>query len=132
MEVINLRIQAKYREIEAKEVRYEEFMLDDAEYAIVAFGSAARIAKKSIEIARSQGIKVGLLRPITLWPFPTEKVKALAGKVKGILSLEINAGQMVEDIRLAVEGKVPVRHFGRLGGIIPDPDEVVEVLKSSF
>ena len=132
MEVINLRIQAKYREIEAKEVRYEEFMLDDAEYAIVAFGSAARIAKKSIEIARSQGIKVGLLRPITLWPFPTEEVKRLAGKVKGILSLEINAGQMVEDIRLAVEGKVPVRHFGRLGGIIPDPDEVVEVLKSSF
>ena len=132
MEIINLRIQAKYREIEAKEVRYEEFMLDDAEYAIVAFGSAARIAKKSIEIARSQGIKVGLLRPITLWPFPTEKVKSLVGQVKGILSLEINAGQMVEDIRLAVEGAVPVRHFGRLGGIIPDPDEVVDVLKSSF
>ena len=132
MEIINLRIQAKYREIEAKEVRYEEFMLDDADYAIVAFGSAARIAKKSIEIARSQGIKVGLLRPITLWPFPTEEVKRLAGKVKGILSLEINAGQMVEDIRLAVEGAVPVRHFGRLGGIIPDPDEVVEILKSSF
>ena len=132
MEIINLRIQAKYREIEAKEVRCEKFMLDDAEYAIVAFGSAARIAKKSIEIARSQGIKVGLLRPITLWPFPVQEVKELASRVKGILSLEINAGQMVEDIRLAVEGAVPVRHFGRLGGIIPDPDEVVDVLKSSF
>ena len=132
MEVINLRIQAKYREIEEKEVRFEEFMLDDADYAIVAFGSAARIAKKSIEIARSQGIKVGLLRPITLWPFPTKEVQKLAERVKGILSLEINAGQMVEDIRLAVEGKVPVRHFGRLGGIIPDPDEVVDALKRSF
>ena len=132
MEIINTRILAKFREIEDKEVRFEEFMLDDAEYAIVAFGSAARIAKKSIEIARSQGIKVGLLRPITLWPFPTKEVQKLAKRVKGILSLEINAGQMVEDIRLAVEGSVPVRHFGRLGGIIPDPDEVVEVLKSSF
>ena len=79
-----------------------------------------------------KGIKVGLLRPITLWPFPTREVRKLAGKVKGILSLEINAGQMVEDIRLAVEGKVPVRHFGRLGGIIPDPDEVVDALKRLF
>ena len=132
LEAKNRELQDKYREIEEKEVRYEEFMLDDAEYAIVAFGSAARIAKKSIEIARAQGIKVGLLRPITLWPFPTKEVQALASRVKGILSLEINAGQMVEDIRLAVEGAVPVRHFGRLGGIIPDPDEVVDVLKRSF
>ena len=132
MEVINLRIQKKYKEIEEKEVRFEDYLLDDAEYAIVAFGSAARIAKKSIEIARSQGIKVGLLRPITLWPFPTKEVQELAGKVKGILSLEINAGQMVEDIRLAVEGKVPVQHFGRLGGIIPDPDEVVDAIKRLF
>ena len=107
-------------------------MLDDAEYAIVAFGSAARIAKKSIEVARAQGIKVGLLRPITLWPFPTKEVCKLAGQVKGILSLEINAGQMVEDIRLAVEGRIPVQHFGRLGGIIPDPDEVVDALKRLF
>ena len=104
-------------------------MLDDAEYAIVAFGSAARIAKKSIEIARAQGIKVGLLRPITLWPFPTKEVQALASRVKGILSLEINAGQMVEDIRLAVECQVPVRWYGRLGGIIPEPEEVVAELK---
>ena len=132
MEIINNRIQDKYRRIEESEVRYEEFMLDDAEYAIVAFGSAARIAKKSIEIARAKGIKVGLLRPITLWPFPTKEVCKLAGQVKGILSLEINAGQMVEDIRLAVEGRIPVRHFGRLGGIIPDPDEVVDALKRLF
>ena len=132
MEIINLRIQEKYKKIEESEVRFEEYMLDDAEYAIVAFGSAARIAKKSIEIARSQGIKVGLLRPITLWPFPTKEVQKLGEKMKGILSLEINAGQMVEDIRLAVAGRVPVQHFGRLGGIIPDPDEVVDAIKRLF
>ena len=129
MEQNNLRIQAKYRECEKNEVRYEEYMCDDAEYLIVAFGSAARIAKKVISIAREQGIKVGLLRPITLWPFPTKKIAELGKKVKGILSLEINAGQMVEDIRLAVECNVPVQWYGRLGGIIPEPEEVVEQIK---
>ena len=129
MEEINIRLQNKYKVIEEKEVRYEEFMLEDAEYAIVAFGSAARIGKKAIEMARAEGIKVGLLRPITLWPFPTKEVAALGKRVKGILSLEINAGQMVEDIRLAVECKIPVEHYGRLGGIIPAPDEVVDALK---
>ena len=104
-------------------------MTEDAEYLIVAFGSAARIAKKVIAIAREQGIKVGLLRPITLWPFPSKRIAELGKQVKGILSLEINAGQMVEDIRLAVECKVPVRWYGRLGGIIPEPEEVVEELK---
>ena len=129
MEEINIRIQKKYAEIQEKEVRFEEYMLEDAEYAICAFGSAARIAKKAIEEARNEGIKVGLLRPITLWPFPYKEVEALSNKVKGILSLEINAGQMVEDIRLAVNGKIPVKHYGRLGGIIPAPDEVVRELK---
>lgn len=132
MEVINLRLQAKYNKIQEEEVRFEAYLLDDAEYAVVAFGSAARIAKKSIQIARALGIKVGLLRPITLWPFPSREVRKLAKRVKGILSLEFNAGQMVEDIRLATEGTVPVQHFGRLGGIIPDPDEVVEALKRMF
>ena len=129
MEQNNLRIQAKYRVIEEKEVRFEEYKTDDADYLIVAFGSAARIAKKVIAIAREQGIKVGLLRPITLWPFPYGKIAELGKKVKGILSLEINAGQMVEDIRLAVECKVPVQWYGRLGGIIPEPEEVVEEIK---
>ena len=129
MEQNNLRIQAKYRVIEEKEVRYEEYKTEDAEYLIVAFGSAARIAKKVIAIAREQGIKVGLLRPITLWPFPSKKIAELGRKVKGILSLEINAGQMVEDIRLAVECRVPVQWYGRLGGIIPEPEEVVEEIK---
>ena len=129
MEIINLRLQAKYREIEEKEVRFEEYRTDDAEYLIVAFGSAARIAKKVIALAREQGIRVGLLRPITLWPFPTRRIAELGRQVKGILSLEINAGQMVEDIRLAVECKVPVRWYGRLGGIIPEPEEVVAELQ---
>ena len=129
MEIINLRIQAKYREIEEKEVRFEEYKTEDADYLIVAFGSAARIAKKVIAIAREQGIKVGLLRPITLWPFPSKRIAELGKQVKGILSLEINAGQMVEDIRLAVECNVPVQWYGRLGGIIPEPEEVVEQIK---
>ncbi|MBP5559735.1 MAG: 3-methyl-2-oxobutanoate dehydrogenase subunit VorB [Bacteroidales bacterium] len=129
MEQNNLRIQAKYKVIEEKEVRYEEYRTEDAEYLIVAFGSAARIAKKVIAIAREQGIKVGLLRPITLWPFPTKKIAQLGKRMKGILSLEINAGQMIEDIRLAVECSVPVRWYGRLGGIIPEPEEVVDEIK---
>ena len=130
MEQINLRIQAKYRKIEETEVRFEEYKTEDAEYLIVAFGSAARIAKKVIAIAREQGIKVGLLRPITLWPFPSKRIAELGKKVKGILSLEINAGQMIEDIRLAVECKVPVEYYGRLGGIIPEPEEVVAKIKT--
>jgi len=129
MEQNNLRIQAKYRVIEKTEVRYEEYMTEDADFLIVAFGSAARISKKVIAIAREQGIKVGLLRPITLWPFPYQRIGELGKKMKGILSLEINAGQMVEDVRLAVECKVPVQWYGRLGGIIPEPEEVVEQIK---
>lgn len=123
-EEVNLRLQRKYAEIKAREVRYEENLTEDAEYLIVAFGSAARIAQKSIEDCRRQGIKVGLLRPITLWPFPTERIKQLAEQVKHILAVEINAGQMVNDIRLAVEGRTPVSHYGRMGGILPTPDDI--------
>lgn len=132
MEQNNLRFQAKYKEIEKNEVRYEEINCEDADYIIVAFGSMARIGSKAMEIAREQGIKVGLLRPITLWPYPTEVISDYADKVKGMLSLEINAGQMVEDVRLAVNGRIPVEHFGRLGGIVPDPDEVVEAIKEKL
>lgn len=132
MEINNIRFQAKYAEIEANEVRYEEINCDDADYIIVAFGSMARIGTKVMEIAREEGIKVGLLRPITLWPFPSKAIDSHSGKVKGILSLELNAGQMVEDIRLAVNGKVKVEHFGRLGGIVPGPDEIVLALKEKL
>ena len=129
MEEHNLHLQAKYREIEENEVRYETQQCDDAEYIIVAFGSAARLAQKAIETARTEGIKVGLFRPITLWPFPTKEIKAMAEGKKGVLVAEINAGQMVDDVRLAINGTVKVEHFGRLGGIVPEPDEIVEALK---
>ena len=129
MEQRNIALQEKYAKIQENEVRYEEQLMDDAEYAIVAFGSAARIAEKSVEIAREQGIKVGLFRPVTLFPFPIKEITALSKKVKGILVAEINAGQMVQDVRLAVNGAVPVEQFGRLGGIVPDPEEIVEALK---
>lgn len=132
MEKNNLRFQAKYKEIEANEVRYEEINCEDADYLIVAFGSMARIGQKAMELARESGIKVGILRPITLWPFPTNIIARYADQVKGMLSLELNAGQMIEDIRLAVNGKVKVEHFGRLGGIVPDPDEIVEALKAKL
>ena len=132
MEVNNLRFQAKYKQIEENEVRFEEIQCDDADYLIVAFGSMARIGQKAMELAREQGIRVGILRPITLWPFPTHAIARLADRVKGILVTELNAGQMVEDVRLAVDGKVKVEHFGRLGGIVPDPDEIVEALQSKI
>ena len=132
MEQRNIHLQEKYQKIRETEVRYATEQLEDADYVIVAFGSAARIAEKSIESAREQGIKVGLFRPITLWPFPTREISELANTKKGILVAEINAGQMVEDVRLAVNGKVPVEHFGRLGGIVPEPEEIVEALKSKI
>ena len=132
MELRNIHLQEKYRKIRENEVRYETKFMDDAEYMIVAFGSAARIAEKAIEMARAEGIKVGLFRPITLWPFPTNEIAAAAAKVKGVLVAEINAGQMVDDVRLAVNGKVPVEHYGRLGGIVPEPEEMVKVLKEKL
>ena len=132
MEENNRRLQAVYDEIERNEVRFEQYMTDDADYLFVAFGCMSRICKKSIEQARSRGIKVGLLRPITLWPFPTEAIADLSKRVKGILVAEMNAGQMVEDVRLAAEGRTPVAHFGRNGGIVPNPGEVVESLVSQF
>ena len=132
MEVNNLRFQETYRRIEENEVRYQEYFTDDAEYLIVAFGTVARICLKAIEEARAKGIKVGLLRPITLWPFPKEIIGNLSKKVKGILTVELNAGQMVEDVRLAAECRVPVHHFGRMGGMIPNPTEILEALVSKL
>lgn len=129
MEVHNLHLQEKYRKIRETEVRYDTWQCDDADYVIVAFGSAARLAQKAIDMARDCGIKAGLFRPITLWPFPTEQIAAVAQGRKGILVVEINAGQMVEDVRLAVNGSTPVGHFGRLGGIVPEPDEIVDALR---
>jgi 2-oxoglutarate ferredoxin oxidoreductase subunit alpha len=131
-EEFNHRLQAKYAEISENEVRIEEFQCEDAEYLLVAYGTSARVCQKSVQIARDHGIKVGLLRPITLFPFPSVHINELAQKVKGILSVEMSSGQMVEDVLLAVNGKIPVRHFGRMGGIVTTPDEVVEKLKLLF
>lgn len=132
MEATNNRLQAKYKLIEENEVRYEEYMLDDAEYVFVAFGSSARVCKHAVEIARAEGIKVGVLRPITLFPFPKKKIQELAERVKGFMSVEMSAGQMVEDVRLAVNGKRPVGFYGRQGGSVPSAEEALDALKSQI
>jgi 2-oxoglutarate ferredoxin oxidoreductase subunit alpha len=131
-EIFNHKLQAKYRAMEENDVRFEKIACDDAEYLFVAYGSSARICQKAVEQARAKGIKVGLLRPITLFPYPVKAIQEMLGSVKGILSVEMSAGQMVEDVRLAVNGKVPVEHFGRYGGIIPTPEEVVEALEQKI
>ena len=133
MEQRNLHLQEKYQQIRDNEVRFETMNLDEEDdYMIVAFGSAARIAEKAMELAKEEGMKVGLFRPITLWPFPEKEIAAAAKGKKGVLVVEINAGQMVEDVRLSVNGAVPVAHFGRLGGIVPEPDDIVKALKEKF
>jgi 2-oxoglutarate ferredoxin oxidoreductase subunit alpha len=129
MEEINIHLQEKYRRITEKEVRYELVYGEDAEYLIVAYGLAARIAHKAVETARENGIKVGLLRPITLFPYPSGILRTMADRLAGILDVEMNAGQMLEDVRLSVEGRTPVSFYGRMGGIIPSPDEVVHALE---
>lgn len=132
MEARNIHLQEKYQQIKDTEVRYETQQLDDADYVIVSFGSAARIGEKAVELAREEGIKVGLFRPITLWPFPSNEIAEVAKGKKGVLVSEINAGQMVEDVRLAINGAVKVEHFGRLGGIVPEPEEIVKALKEKL
>lgn len=131
MEAKNKTLQEKYKAISEKEVRYENYKLDDAEIVISAFGVTSRICKKTVDLARQEGIKMGLIRPITLWPFPTEPIAELASqdRLKFFMSVEMNVGQMVEDIRLAVNGKKPVHFYGRQGGIIPTPEEVLGAAK---
>lgn len=126
------RLIKKYKRMEEEDLRFEKINCDDAEYLMVAYGSSARIAQKAMELAREKGIKVGLLRPITLFPFPKKQLFDLADQVKGILSVELSAGQMVEDVRLSVEHKVPVEHFGRTGGIIHTPEEILEALEQKI
>ena len=126
------RLQNKYEQMEKEDLRYEKILCDDAEYLIVAYGSSARISQKAVELARKKGIKAGLLRPITLFPYPKQALLELADQDKGILSVELNAGQMVEDVKLSVEHKVPVEHFGRTGGIIHTPEEVLEALEQKI
>lgn len=129
-EKFNQKLQKKYQDIEEQEVRYEEFECKDADYIMVAYGTSARICQKTVKILREKGIKAGLLRPITLWPFPKKKIADLTEKTKGILSVEMSAGQMIEDIKLAVEGKIPVKHYGRMGGIIHSAEEIAKALEN--
>jgi 2-oxoglutarate/2-oxoacid ferredoxin oxidoreductase subunit alpha len=131
-ERVNLKLQEKYRQMEKNEVRYEMIQCEDADYIFAAFGLSARICQKAIDLARAQGIKVGLFRPITLYPFPVKEIAAISKKVKGILVVEMNAGQMIEDVKLSVGCEQKVEHYGRFGGIIPNPDEVVKALKEKI
>jgi 2-oxoglutarate ferredoxin oxidoreductase subunit alpha len=132
MEKINLDLQKKYHEIEKTEIRYEMIGCEDAEIILVAFGLVARICTKVAELAREKGIKVGVFRPITLFPFPYNELSKLSERVKGFQVVEMNAGQMVEDVRLAVNGKVPVEFLGRMGGIIPSVDEILQALEANY
>ena len=132
MEEHNWKLQRKYQEIERNELRYEEFMLEDAQLVVVAFGSSARIAKGAIKRARREGLKVGLFRPITLWPFPSLRLRELAEQVKEFLVFELNAGQMVEDVRLALGDKAEVFFYGRPGGVIPTPLEVAKTITNRY
>lgn len=132
MEEINNRLQKKYKDIEKEEVRFEKIKCEDADYVIIAFGLVARIATKAAELARAKGLKVGVFRPISLFPFPSEEISKLAQKTKGLLTVEMNAGQMVEDVRLAVNGKNRVEFHGRMGGIVPSPEEILAKLEEKF
>ena len=125
LEVKNFERFEKYRYIEENEVMYEEYMMDDADICIVAFGIAARISKNAIDMARAKGIKVGMMRPITLWPFPKKEMRAIADRVQSFISVELNMGQMIEDIKLATECTKPVYLCNRTGGMIPSPEEVL-------
>jgi len=133
LEKHNHHLQEKYREITENEVMFETIDCDDADYIIVAYGSSARISQKTLQLAREEGIKVGLLRPITLWPYPKNEIEKFVKKgVKGFLSVEMSAGQMIEDIQLVVNGRTKVAHFGRLGGVIHSPEEVLDALKQKL
>jgi len=128
----NLHLQEKYTKIRQEEVRFESIECDDAEYVFVAYGTCARICMKAVKLAREAGIKAGLLRPVTLFPFPVHEISVLSSRVKGILCVELSAGQMIEDVRLAAEGKVKIELHSRFGGMVPTPDEVLQSLIDKF
>jgi 2-oxoglutarate ferredoxin oxidoreductase subunit alpha len=126
VEKINLRLQAKYRQAEAAEVRYESYRCDDAEVLLVGFGLAARICKAAVNVLRERHVRAGLFRPITLWPFPSQALRQTAGRVRRLLVVEMNSGQMLEDVRLAVGERVPVEFYGRMGAMLVEVEAIVE------
>ena len=131
LEIKNFQRFERYKMVEENEAMWEEYMMEDAEICIVAFGIASRVAKNAIIAARKEGIKVGLIRPITLWPFPKAPIAAAADKVKGFISVELSMGQMIEDVKLASQCKKPVALCNRVGGMIPSPDEVLESIRKA-
>ena len=131
LEKKNFERYEKYQQVEQNETMWEEYMMEDAELCVVAFGIASRVAKNAVVAARNEGIKVGLIRPITLWPFPAEPLRAAADKVKGFISVELSMGQMIEDVKLATQCKKPVTLCNRCGGMIPSPDEVLESIRKA-
>jgi len=130
LEELNYKLQAKYEQVQEKEVLCEQYEVDDAEIVVVAYGVAARIVRSAVERARQEGIKVGWIRPITLWPFPTEQISKAAEDFKIFLTVEMSCGQMVEDVKLAVAGKAPVLFYGRPGGGVPSVEQVFEKIKN--
>ncbi|HNK62784.1 MAG TPA: 3-methyl-2-oxobutanoate dehydrogenase subunit beta, partial [Anaerolineales bacterium] len=125
-EKTNLRLLKRWREVQANEVRYKEYFLDDAKYVVVGFGTAGRVALSAVREARAQGIKVGLLRPITVSPFPYEALEKLIPQTEAFLVAEMNMGQMLDDVLLTVRGRVPVEFYGRPGGVVPFHDEILD------
>jgi 2-oxoglutarate ferredoxin oxidoreductase subunit alpha len=128
LERFNLKLQAKIERIRAEEVRYKEYLLDGADLIVVGYGTAGRVAQTAVKMARQQGIPVGLLRPISLFPFPEDRISELADEARGFLVVEMSAGQMLDDVRLAVAGQAPVRFLGRMGGVVPMPEEILAAI----
>jgi 2-oxoglutarate ferredoxin oxidoreductase subunit alpha len=128
-EVTNIRLLRRWMEIEKHEVRYKEHFMEDAEIAVIGFGTAGRVASSAVNLARAEGIKVGLFRPITLAPFPKHEIEALSKRVRRILVVEMNTGMMLDDVQSFVQGRVPVEFFGRLGGVTPFPDDILEEIR---
>jgi 2-oxoglutarate ferredoxin oxidoreductase subunit alpha len=132
LEAHNRVLQATYRDIEANEIRWAGESLEDAEVVLVAYGTAARIARTAVERARADGLRAGLFRPITLWPFPAAALTTAAEAARAVVVVELSAGQLVEDVRLALEGAVPVFFHGRTGGMVPSPDEVLAAVRHAW
>ena len=128
-EKTNLRLLKRWQEIEKSEIRYKEYFMDDASFAVVGFGSAGRIALSAVRAAREEGIPVGLIRPISLSPFPSQLLREAANKLEAMLVVEMNSGMMLNDVQLAVQGSLPVEFYGRVGGVMPFPDEVLEEIR---
>ena len=131
VEQINLQLQSKYREIEASEVRFECYQCRDAEVLLVAFGLAARVCKAAVNQLRAEGVRAGLFRPITLWPFPKEQLLKKAGRMSKVLVVEMNSGQMLEDVRLALGDKVPIEFYGRMGAMLVEEEQIIQRVKNN-